>query len=124
MFNLDELNVFIDEGKNSNNNSHVSRPQDLPLVEGIIKKLSFDNTFLGRLDFKTSSKKHGMHLDEMILSARNMKLFANGDWLYKRGKHKTTMDITLSSNDFGSMLTDLDFAAIIDKGVAQIGRDK
>ena len=117
VLNLDELNVFSDPG--NANKTVASNPVYLPSIEGIIKRLSYDKIFLGRLDFKTSLKKYGLHLDEMILSARNMKLFANGDWQYKRRRHKTKLELTLSSNNFGGMLTDLGFAAIIDKGTAQ-----
>lgn len=117
VLNLDKLNIFT-EAK-GNNNTTVSNPRHLPPIEGIINSFSYDEIFLGRLDFKTSIKKYGMHLDEMILSARNMKLFASGDWKYKRKRHNTKLDLTLSSNDFGGMLNDLGFAAIIDKGIAK-----
>lgn len=115
--NFDELNIWVD--KNNKNNSKVANPSLYPAIEGVVRKLTFDKTFLGRLDFKTSVNKKGVRLDEMILSAKNMKLFANGEWSYKNKQHATELDMTLSSNDFGSMLTDLGFAAIIEKGVAK-----
>lgn len=83
------------------------------------KLLQIQKTFVGRFDFKVSKKKYGLHLDEMIVSAKNMKLFSHGDWKYVRGKHKTDMNITMDSKNFGSMLTDLGYAVIIEKGIAQ-----
>jgi len=117
VFNLDKLKIVTN--KNDNNKKTNLNPKHLPVFEGIIKKLYFDKVFYGRLDFKSSKKKYGLHFDELILSAKNMKLFSHGDWRYSRGKHKTSMDITLSSENFGTMLTDLGYAAIIESGKAQ-----
>lgn len=115
VLNLDELRILANDEKVKN----ALNPKNLPRFEGVIKKLYFDKLFLGRLDFKTSKKRYGLHFDELILSARHMKLFSHGDWRYKRGVHKTDMNITLSSNNFGGMLTDLDFSAIVAGGTAQ-----
>lgn len=90
------------------------------MFEGIIKKLYFDNVYYGRLDFKTSQKYQGLHFDEIILSARNMRLFSHGDWIYKNAGHQTKMDFTVSSKNFGGMLQDLDFEETVRKGAAQI----
>lgn len=119
VFNLDELKILTDDKKSNEKKSLVLNPKNLPAFEGVINKLYFDEVFLGRLDFKVSQKKYGLHLDELILSAKNMKLVADGDWRYKQNNHKTSMDITLSSKNFGSMLTDLDYAAIIEQGTAR-----
>ena len=119
VFNLDELKIFTTKKDKKTDDAEVVDPGKLPAFEGIVKKLYFDDVFLGRLDFKISQKKQGLHFDEVILSSKNMKLFSHGDWRYLRGSHKTDMDFTLSSNDFGGMLTDLGFAAIIRKGTAQ-----
>ena len=119
VFNLDKVNIFTRK-EDSNNKSKPTNPIILPVIDGIVKKLYFDKLFLGRLDFKTSQNKHGLSFDEIILSAQNMKLFAHGDWKYRRGDHTTDLEFTLSSKDFGGMLEDLDFAAIIRKGAAQV----
>ncbi len=118
IFNLEQVKILTESGKSNNKKEKSVNPKTLPEFEGIINKLYFDKVFLGRLDFKVTHKKYGLHLDEMILSAKNMKLVAQGAWRYKRGKHKTDMDITMSSKDFGAMLADLGFAAIIEKGTA------
>ena len=119
IFNLDKLKILTIKKDKKTDNAKVADPGKLPAFEGIVKKLYFDEVFLGRLDFKISQKKKGLHFDEVILSSKNMKLFSHGDWRYSRGSHKTDMDFTLSSDDFGGMLTDLGYAAIIQKGTAQ-----
>lgn len=118
ILNLSELVLLTDDNKNNNNTVPID-PKLIPKFEGIIKKLSFNKDFLGRLDFKSSKRNYGIQLDEFILSAKNMKLVAKGDWRHNRGKPETNVDVTLSTKDFGSMLTDLGFSAIIKHGEAQ-----
>jgi len=119
VFNLDKLKVITNE-KNSNRKQSAPVPQNLPVFEGIVKNLYFNKINLGRIDFKSSKNKKGLHLDELIVSSKNMKLFAYGDWHQTKGKHTTNLNVTLSSNNFGSMLTDLGFSSVIDKGVAKM----
>jgi len=119
VFNLDKLNILTTD-KGNENSQHVSKPQKLPVFEGIVKKLYFNKINLGRIDFKSSKNKKGLHLDELIVSSKNMKLFAHGDWYQISGKHTTKLKVTLSSHNFGSMLTDLGFSSVVDKGVAKM----
>ena len=119
IFNLDSLKLLTIKKDTENKISKITNPKKLPKFEGIVKKLYLDNVFLGRLDFKSSKKEYGLHFDEVILSSKNMKLFSHGNWKYKNGKHKTEMDLTLSSHDFGGMLNNLGFAAVIRKGTAR-----
>lgn len=119
VFNLDEMKLFTQNEELGKQDSAVTKPTHLPKFEGIFKKFYLDDVFLGRLDFKTSHKKKGMRFDEVLLSSRNMKLVASGDWRYNQGAHKTELDVTLSSNNFGTMLTDLGFAATIAGGEAK-----
>lgn len=119
IFNLGSLKILTLKKDKEIEDSQATNPKKLPAFEGIVKKFYFDDVFLGRLDFKISPNKHGLHFDEVILSAKNMKLFSHGDWEYKGKSHKTKLDLTLSSGDFGGMLNDLGFSAVIRKGVAQ-----
>ena len=119
VFNLDEVKLFTQEELLGKQHSVVTKPDELPKFKGIFKKVYLDDIFLGRLDFETSQKKNSMHFDEIILSARNMKLVASGDWFYKKHKHKTEFDITLSSKNFGTMLTDLGFKPTLAGGEAK-----
>ena len=93
--------------------------EEVPVISGIIQKLYLDDISVGRVDFTTSRNKQGLHLDEVIMSAPHMKVVGQGDWTNAHGKQVTTLDLTLSSDDFGNMLHTLGFAAIIDNGSAQ-----
>ena len=119
VFNLDELGIITEDDDKEDAAAETLNPKKIPEFSGIIKKLYFGKVFFGRLDFRVSKKEYGIHLDELFLSSKNMKLFSHGDWRYTRGEHRSNMDFTLSSNDFGGMLTDLDFAAIIEHGKTQ-----
>ncbi|MDH5660408.1 MAG: hypothetical protein OEY65_05380, partial [Gammaproteobacteria bacterium] len=119
VINLDNLKIVTVDDKDKVKKIAASNPKNIPPFEGVIKNLFFDNVFLGRLDFKASKKTYGLHFDEVILSKINMKLISHGAWHYDNGQHKTNMDITLSSDDFGNMLTGLGYAAVIEKGTAK-----
>lgn len=119
IFNLDTLGILSENKTADEKNVSIVDPKNIPAFEGIINKLYFDKVFLGRFDFNVSQNKYGIHVDELIVSSKNMKLFINGDWQYTGDHHKSNMNITLSSQDFGGMLTDLGFAVVIDKGTAQ-----
>ena len=121
VINLDELGIITSDEAEDENDTNTSNPNNIPEFSGIINKLHYGKIFLGRLDFKVSQKEYGLHLDELYLSAKNMTLFAHGDWNYSDGKHNSVLDFTLSSDDFGGMLTDLDFSAIIQNGKTQAG---
>ena len=120
IFNLDELKINLAKGETNKNNLKISNPKNIPPFEGIIKKLKLNDSTLGRIDFRVRPTNSGMHFDEIILSSKNMKLDAFGDWDYSRGKHVTNMDITVNSKNLGGMLTDLGYSGIIDKGKAQM----
>lgn len=127
VLNLESLTVHFPDKENEDFLVKSLSPHKYPVISGIIKKLYFDDVLIGRFDFRTSRIATGIHIDEMILSAKNMKVLGHGDWLYSQGAHETKMDLTLSSDNFGDMLTDLGFSAIIDgsvaKGVGKISWD-
>ncbi len=122
IFNLNKLKIITrDNEKKKNKKIHKksTSPKKLPAFEGIIKGLYFNKINLGRIDFKSSKTKKGLRLDELIVSSKNMKLFAHGDWSDTQGKQATNLNITLSSDNFGSMLTDLGYSSVIDRGTAK-----
>ena len=120
ILNLDELTINSDKGEANKKKLTISNPKNIPPIEGIIKKLKLNDSTFGRIDFRVSPTKSGMHFDEIILSSKNMKLDAFGNWDFSRGKHVTNMDVTVNSKNLGGMLTDLGYAGIIDKGKAQM----
>ncbi len=115
--NLDKLNIITNNKVKKKTN--VTIPQKLPKFEGVIKNFSLDKIKLGRIDFKTSKIKEGLRLDELIISAKNMKIFTHGDWLYKKKRHNTNLQVTLSSDDFGNMLKGLGYSAVIGGGTVK-----
>lgn len=119
VINLDKLTIFTVDDESSRRKTVAANPKNVPSFQGVIKNLYLNKMLLGRLDFSTSATKYGLHFDEVILSEKNMKLLSNGEWRYKNGKHTTNMDLTLSSDDFGNMLTGLGYAAVIEKGKAK-----
>ena len=119
VLNLDKLKLVLPEENGKQDKQVAVTPKEVPVISGIIQKLYLDDISVGRVDFTTSRNKQGLHLDEVIMSAPHMKVVGQGDWTNAHGKQVTTLDLTLSSDDFGNMLHTLGFAAIIDNGSAQ-----
>ena len=116
VLNLDTLKLLTTNKIQKNKPSNMSMPRDIPPIQGIIKKLYFDKMFLGQLDLKVSKRKDVLHFDEIAMLTENMNLFAHGDWSLSKNKHKTNMDITLKSDNFGDMLRDLGHKDLVEKG--------
>lgn len=118
IFNLSKLKILTMDKIKVKKNSFELKPNKIPRLEGIIKDFSINKINIGQVEFKTSKKEYGLSLDELILTTKNMKLVVNGRWQYENKSHMTNMDIILSSNNFGGMLTDFGYSAIIKQGVA------
>ena len=116
ILNLDKLKLLTTNKTQKNELSNTLMPRDIPPIQGVIKNLYFDKMFLGRLDLKVSKRKNVLHFDEVAMLTKSMNLFAHGDWSFIKGKHKTNMDITLKSDNFGNMLGDLGHKDLVDKG--------
>ncbi|MDX5583831.1 MAG: DUF3971 domain-containing protein, partial [Aureibaculum sp.] len=115
VLNLDKLKLLATTKATKSLNTSI--PSDIPLIQGAIKNLYFDEMYLGQLDFKISKRKNILHFDEIAMLTNNMNLFAHGDWSFIKGKHKTNMDITLKSDNFGHMLRDLGYKDLVEKGI-------
>ena len=118
VLNLNRLGILT--SKKANDKDKISNPKYLPKVEGIINKFHFNKIFVGRVDFKSSKAKYGLHMDELIISSKNMKFFSHGDWIFKNNKHNTKMDITFSSENYGGVLSDFGFDGLIGQGKAKM----
>ena len=116
VLNLDKLKLVTTDKYRKDKSSNTLMPRDIPPIQGVIKELYFDKMFLGQLDLKVSKRKNVLHFDEVAMLTENMNLFAHGDWSVTKGKHKTNMDITLKSDNFGDMLQDLGHKDLVEKG--------
>ena len=119
ILNLEKLKLVLSEKSDEQDKKAPATPDEVPVISGIIQKLYLDDIPVGRLDFTSSRNKHDLRFDEIIVSAPHMKVVGKGEWKNAHGKQATTLDLTLSSDDFGGMLNTLGFAAIIDHGTAQ-----
>lgn len=116
VLSLDKLNLLMTNKIRKNKPSNALMPMDIPPIQGVIKNLYFDKMFLGQLDLKVSKRKNVLHFDEVAMLTKSMNLFAHGDWSVTKGKHKTNMDITLKSDNFGGMLRDLGHKDLVERG--------
>ena len=93
-----------------------------PLIRGTIKKLSYDDVPIGRIELHTSRLKlrKGIRVDSLSLQSEDINMQANGEWVQWPGWESSTMTLKLDSPDLGKMLSSLGFSAIVQGGKTTI----
>ena len=91
-------------------------PEDVPLINGEVKSLAYDEMEFGHLSITTTRMRKGIRLDSLQTTAPYLRLNANGQWSQWLGRNKTTIDVKFNSPDAGRMVESLGFAAVIEKG--------
>jgi len=90
----------------------------VPLIQGSIARLSYDDVPIGRIDIRTSRLKlrKGIRLDSLSLQGEQLKMQASGEWAQWPNRDSSSMEIKLDSPDLGKMLSSLGFSAIFEGG--------
>jgi len=92
---------------------------DVPLINGEVKQLIYDNVDYGQASITTSRLRKGIRVERFTSQAPYLKLDATGQWTQWLGRNWTTLDVKFSSPDAGKMVEALGFAAVIQKGELQ-----
>ena len=90
----------------------------VPLFQGSINRLSYDDVQIGRLAFHTSRLKFrkGIRLDSLSLKNQQLNLQASGEWVQWPNRDLSSIQVKLDSPDLGRMLSSLGFSAIFKGG--------
>lgn len=94
-------------------------PRKMSLVNGEIRKLEYNAMKFGKLNLHTLREADGMRIDKIAVTGEHMNLTGDGRWTLRDGKQLTNLLLKVTSQDFGALLADLDFAATIKKGELQ-----
>ncbi|MBI3562730.1 MAG: hypothetical protein HY080_13545 [Gammaproteobacteria bacterium] len=94
-------------------------PDQMPLINGMIREFIVDDMRLGQLDIAMQRDKDGVRFDKFNLSSDDMTITGSGSWYYRKMKHLTNMRFDLDSPNVGNMLQRLGFTHVIRHGKAQ-----
>ncbi len=100
-----------------------SDPRKLPVFEGEVGQLEYDTFQYGKAYFKTSRKKDGLSLDKFTITSPHVDVEGQAYWHYRPNKQSTDVTMTLTSDNFGELLTSLGFNSIIENGKANFSGD-
>jgi uncharacterized protein (TIGR02099 family) len=92
---------------------------DVPLINGEVKQLIYDDVDFGQASITTSRLRKGIRVENFNSQAPYLKLKATGQWTQWLGRDWTKLDVQFSSPDAGKMVEALGFAAVIEKGELQ-----
>ena len=92
---------------------------DMPLINGEVKQLIYDDMDFGQAAITTSRLRKGIRVDNFNSQAPYLKLNATGQWTQWLGRNWSTLDIQFNSPDAGKMVEALGFSAVIEKGKLQ-----
>lgn len=90
----------------------------LPTMDILINDFSYNDVKLGRLRVEAKSYPGSWRVEEMRLDSEALVLQGNGRWQDGPDGGKTVMELSLQSDDFGSLMKHLGFASVITKGKA------
>ena len=89
-------------------------PHDVTAMRVYVKNLVVNNKPLGRLSFALWPAAQGITLERLRLEGGDLFLTGGGAWLLVDDKHATSLDLTLNTEDFGGLITDMGFSSNID----------
>lgn len=96
-------------------------PRELPAVRVRSRDFRYDTIAFGSLDLAASRQEDGLHLDRLLLVAKNMRIDARGDWRVSGATGQASaFTIKFDSSDFGAALTRLGYAGTVDEGEGHI----
>ena len=89
-------------------------PHDVTAMRVYVKNLVINNKPLGQLSFALWPVSQGITLERLRLEGGDLDLVGSGAWLLKDGKHATSLDLTLNTENLGRLITDMGFRSNID----------
>lgn len=113
---LDHLKIVSEQ---DDTNKKAYDPRKFSLVNGEIRKLEYNAMKIGTLNLRTLREADGLRIDKISVTGEHMSLSGDGRWTLRDGKQLTNMLLKVTSQDFGALLADLDFAATLKKGEFQ-----
>lgn len=91
-------------------------PRELPPIRIESRQFSYDGIDFGSLSLVATRRPAGVHLDRLLLSSRQMRVNARGNWVVAGGRQFSSFEIGFDTEDFGAALSLFGYADTIRGG--------
>ena len=91
-------------------------PSDIPSLDIDIERLFYNNRDIGNIGFSASSGSDELRVTRAYLRNEKSDVDMEGSWQYRRGEHRTKVDINVASTDFGDLMRRLGYHDTIRQG--------
>ena len=95
-------------------------PRDLPAVTLTAEQFQYGAMQLGRVELRAHPDADGWVLERIEATRPESKLLGNGGWRYPDSGHRTELEISLDSTDFGATAAALGYAGHVASGNGRI----
>ncbi len=99
----------------ANNNSNVD-PAKIPAMNLRVDDLRIAGATLGDTQFRSRATATGMDILQLQTRTAKRRIDVTGDWSGRGAGARTRLSVTLASDDFGALLTDLGVGGRVDGG--------
>jgi uncharacterized protein YhdP len=116
--NMNRLSIDIDEQKEPKD--VAIKPDEFPVINGVVEDLKFDGMPLGKLTIDMIHHKGDMQLNRLNIHSTDMDFNSSGRWEYASRKHRSSLNVSLKSDNLGKLFKRLGLSAIINEGKADV----
>lgn len=98
-------------------------PGQLPLINGTIRDLRYDDMALGQLQLRTRRAHRALVFSQVAVRGAHGVLQGQGRWTTRGRVQESVFKAEVNSSDFGAYLQDLGFASVMNGGKGKIDLD-
>ncbi len=113
---LDHVQVMTEE---SDSSGKTIDPRNIPLFNGEIRKLLYNDMNYGKINITTTRHAEGIVFENFTMAGPHLQVNGKGSWLLRDSGPLTNILVQANSTDLGALLGDLGFSAVIRNGQLQ-----
>ena len=95
-------------------------PNTIPPINIRAKELAYNGSSLGALSLAIVPINHGVQAVNMSIHSKQTSIKGDVNWVYRSGRHVTSIDMSIDSTDVGVSMSQLGYANTIDKGTGNV----
>ncbi len=95
-------------------------PNAIPAMNIRAKELAYNGASLGTLSLVVTATAQGIQVVDLSVLSETTMIKGAVDWVYRSGRHITSLDLVISSKNVGVSMSQLGYANTIDNGTGTL----